>query len=362
MRKLPFILTSLLLTICMVAAEESAQDLNKAIYQHFAAKDYPAALTACRELIKLEPDSNEAHYNLACALARNDDKDGALASLAKSVELGFSDADHIGEDDDLASLHSDARFDAAVKKAREKEKGGDYEKGAEIPGVKTVENYPDGGLRYRVRMSENAEEKPNRLIVWLHPSGGSMNRQIESMAPLFVKHGYALLVVTKKQWMGWMGPESEKLINKTLPNAAKIKGIDASKPILMGFSAGGQAALELYFDKPAIFGGLVLDAAYPLDMEKRQQGKNEIHALPKDEAVQKVPMFVLVGDKDGGSQVWKNAEPAWREAGVPLTIRYVPNGVHQWLFGKSQVADLEEWLTQIADGKLPADPAPKKTD
>lgn len=362
MRTLPAVILTFSLASGFAVGEDDPAQLTKKVYQDFENKDYAGAVADCRELVKLRPESNAAHYNLACALARNNDKDGALTSLAKSVELGFSDANHIGDDDDLVSLHSDARFDEAVKKAREKEKTGGYEKGAEIEGVKTVENFPDGGLRYRVRMSENAEAKPNRLIIWLHPSGGSMNQVIERMAPLFVKHGFALMVVTRKQWIGWSGEEAEKLIDKTLPDVAKIKGIDASKPILMGFSAGGQTALELYFDKPQTFGALVLDAAYPLDMEKYQQGKAEVHPLPKDESIKKVPMFVLVGEKDNGAQLWKNVEPAWREAGVPLTIRYVPNGIHQWLFGKSQVADLEEWLTQIADGKLPTDPAPKKAE
>jgi tetratricopeptide (TPR) repeat protein len=217
------VLLCLCLSLGFCFAEDDPATLNKQIYQHFANKDYAAAVTACRELVKLQPESNEAQYNLACALARTDDKDGALSSLAKSVELGFSDADHMGEDDDLVSLHTDARFDEAVKKAREKEKSGEFEKGEELEGVKTVENLPDGGLRYRLRMSPTAEEKPNRLIVWLHPSGGSMNQVVEKMAPLLIKHGFALLVITRKQWMGWTGPEAEKLINKTLPDVAKIK-------------------------------------------------------------------------------------------------------------------------------------------
>src|SRR5436190_673454 len=122
MRKLLSTAVCLAIAVCLASAEENAEGLSKQIYQHFANKDYKAAVTACQELIKLQPDSNEAHYNLACALARNDDKDGALTSLAKSIELGYSDADHMGEDDDLASLHSEARFDEAMKKAREKEK------------------------------------------------------------------------------------------------------------------------------------------------------------------------------------------------------------------------------------------------
>ena len=50
-------------------------------------------------------------------------------------------------------------------------------------------------------------EKPNKLIVWLHPSAGQdsagMNDTVEAMAPMFLKHGYALVMFTQKNYMGW---------------------------------------------------------------------------------------------------------------------------------------------------------------
>jgi predicted esterase len=336
-------------------ADAGAQQLQKELYEHFAKKDYAAAANSCRKLLELNPKSADANYNLACALARSGDSDGALTSLDKSVEFGFSDVAHMNEDDDLASIRADARFAATIEKARAAEKNGSYEKSAEIAGTKIVENYPDGGLRYRLRMSPNETAQPLRLIVWLHPSGGSMNNVVENLSPLLIQHGYALLVVTKKQWMGWTGPEGEQLLNKTLPDVAKIKGINAEKPILMGFSAGGQAALMMWQDNPSKFGGLILDAAYPLDMAQYAQGKRAVMPLPKDESIKKMPILALVGEKDQGSQLWQKIEPDWHAAGIPLTLRIVPNGVHQWLFGKAQVEELATWLDQVAEGKLPAD-------
>ena len=144
-------------------------------------------------------------------------------------------------------------------------------------------------------MSEDATPlKPNRLVIWLHPSGGSMNNAAESLAPQLAKQGYALLVMTKKNWMGWNGEDAGKLMNKTLPEIAKIPGINAVKPILLGYSAGGQIALQLWEQNGAKFGGLVLDAAYPIDMAKYAKGQAAPIDLPKDVATRKVPMFVLV--------------------------------------------------------------------
>ena len=76
-------------------------------------------------------------------------------------------------------------------------------------------------------------------------------------------------------------------------------------------------------------------------------------------AVKTVPFYVLVGDQDGGSRVWREAEKPWREKGVPLTVEYVPGGRHQWLVGEAQLARILEWL-----GKLPgpdaASPPPEE--
>jgi hypothetical protein len=355
LRFVRFALSVTVIAAACASAQANEHELQQQIAQLFAKKDYAAAADVCRKQVEANPKSNDGYYNLACALARMGKKDDALDSLAKSIDNGYADAGHMKEDDDLATLHDEKRFIELAEKAGAAQKNADYEHGGEIPGTKIVENFPDGGLRYRIRMNPDESAKPSRLIVWLHPSGGSMNNVIESLSPMFVKHGFALLVVTRKQWMGWTGPEGDQLLNKTLPDVAKIKGIDARRPILMGFSAGGQAALQMWESNPGAFGGLVLDAAYPLDMEKYMHGQRVVMTLPKNEKIKETPIFTIVGEKDGGSEIWKKCEADWRTAGIPLTTRYVPNGVHQWLFGKSQLPDLESWLAQIAEGKLPKD-------
>jgi hypothetical protein len=116
-------------------------------------------------------------------------------------------------------------------------------------------------------------------------------------------------------------------------------------------------ALELWYADPLRWGGLVLDAAYPVKM---QNGKFVPRDLPENEAIQKVPFFVLVGDKDGGSGLWKSLTPKWREGKVPLTIRHIEGRKHEWLFGKAEVTLLLQWLDDIATGKLPQDAADEK--
>ena len=180
--------------------------------------------------------------------------DAAIADLAKAVENGFDDPSHMDVDEDLASIRKDKRFAdlLATAKLNERAGGGKYEKGEDIAGVKTVEGFPEGGLRYRIRIPKDATaEKPAKLMIWLHPSGGSMNAQIEKMAPEFAAHGYALMVFSQKQFMGWTNEEADALVNKTLPALKAYKEIDRERPVLLGYSAGGQLALKLWQDHPA---------------------------------------------------------------------------------------------------------------
>lgn len=77
-------------------------------------KDYAGLEAMLRAQISLAPTFVDAHYNLACALAMQGKKDGALTALTQSVALGFADAKLIESDEDLASLRADPAF-AAVK-------------------------------------------------------------------------------------------------------------------------------------------------------------------------------------------------------------------------------------------------------
>ena len=195
----------------------------------------------------------------------------------------------------------DPRFAAVVKQAEENERKalGAAEKAADIAGVRTIENEVEGGLRYRLRISPTArKEKPQRLIVWLHPSGGSMNNVVEQLSPRLNRHGYALLVFTRKSFAGWSGDDIPKL-ERTLQALATIDGLDVRQPLLLGYSAGGQMAMILWRQGLERWGGLVLDAAYPIDPSVVPPS---VLPPPKtDKAARQTPVLVLVGTRDGGA-------------------------------------------------------------
>ncbi len=325
-------------------------ELDDQLHPLFAARKYAEAEKLCRKLIALLPDRFEAYYNLACAQAQLGKKNDALATLAAAVEKGFSDPEHMKRDPDLEAIREDKRFEPLVEKASTNADAGlafPYDAPRDVPGVKTVEHIVPGGLPYRLRMNPKASaDNPDRLIVWLHPSGGYANVFVEPLAPRFIKHGYALLVLTRKNPAGWTGEDLTRL-DATLRHVGTIEGIDASRPLLMGFSAGGQAALYLWARNPAAWEGLILDAAYPIDTEALAEGRAAPMNIPDDPAIKKTPILAFIGTRDSGARLWQAVKDDWTEAGVPLTIHEVPGKGHEWLFDAPRLKLLDVRLGSL---------------
>jgi predicted esterase len=212
-----------------------------------------------------------------------------------------------------------------------------------------ISRAPEGGLAYRLHVAPvTAGESNNgtsRLAIWMHPSGGrSFNAQAESLAPLFGKYGFSLVVPIEKDFRGWTLEDARKLLAVTIPDVATLEGIDARRPLLIGFSSGGQVALEFWMTKPELYGGLILDAAFPV--EKRGDG-HVVLAPPKNPAIKQVPILAFVGALDASAIVWQEAEEPWLRAGVPLTVRMIPDRGHDWLIEGSELELLDGWLAEL---------------
>jgi len=77
---------------------------------------YHEGLEIDRRLAAMRPKDPIAHYNLACSYSLVHKRKEALASLRKSITLGYCDVAHIATDGDLAWLHEDRSFHRLIRR------------------------------------------------------------------------------------------------------------------------------------------------------------------------------------------------------------------------------------------------------
>jgi tetratricopeptide (TPR) repeat protein len=77
-------------------------------------------LVVDEKLVSICPTDPTAHYNLACRYALLKQRDKALTTLRKAVDLGYRDVEFMQEDHDLDSIRKDPRFRKLVRELKEK--------------------------------------------------------------------------------------------------------------------------------------------------------------------------------------------------------------------------------------------------
>nr|MCU0874252.1 hypothetical protein [Pirellulaceae bacterium] len=88
--------------------------------KQLADKEYATAAQTLVELSEARPTMPHLWYNLACARARQDKADEAMQALTQAVSVGWSDATHILDDDDLTTLRQREDFQKLVKSLQAK--------------------------------------------------------------------------------------------------------------------------------------------------------------------------------------------------------------------------------------------------
>jgi Flp pilus assembly protein TadD len=81
-------------------------------------RDLARAELACRKSLELGPEQAVSHYNMATLHLLRGDRDAALASLTRDVELGDRDAAYLEEDPVFAPLHTEGRFREILNRMR----------------------------------------------------------------------------------------------------------------------------------------------------------------------------------------------------------------------------------------------------
>ena len=78
------------------------------------------ASVQARKALELRPSDPNIHYNAACTYGLMNKKAEALATLHKTIELGYSNWDWIKRDTDLVCLHGDPEFERLVSEGHSK--------------------------------------------------------------------------------------------------------------------------------------------------------------------------------------------------------------------------------------------------
>jgi tetratricopeptide (TPR) repeat protein len=121
-------------TLLAVLAERPQLDFELEFYERLLAllPDFAEALRAQasnlttkgmlkeglkvdQKLVQLRPGDATAHYNLACRYALLKQRDMALSTLRRAVELGYRDFRYMLQDRDLDSVRRDPRFKQLVR-------------------------------------------------------------------------------------------------------------------------------------------------------------------------------------------------------------------------------------------------------
>lgn len=209
---------------------------------------------------------------------------------------------------------------------------------ADRDGLRAVQGVTRG-MGWRLWVDPSAKA-PQRVAVWLHPHGEAGRDLVGPLAPVFARHGYALLEPLSETNDVWTGVEANIVFGDVLPAAAAAGHADPQGPLVLGWSAGGQLALHLWRMAPDALGGVVVVGTTP----ELVPG-----TWPDRARLEGTAILSLVGADERGAADWVRALPAWKEHGVPVTLSIVPGRGHEWLLaGPDEVALLDAWLAALA--------------
>lgn len=320
------------------------QPIDPDLLASMQAQDWPAVVKGCEAQLARQPHNGEVIYQLACALARLGRAPEAVATLDQARRNSFGDGDRAFVDPDLQSLHGRPDFEAVLARMRQLPIGGGapLEPVDAVPGERAIDGDGTGMLHYRLLLPLDADAAhPYRLVVWMHPSGGSCDALLERLAPDLARHHCCVVLFPKKQYVGWSMQE-RRALPATIAALARQPGVDARAPILMCFSAGGQAALLLWNELPKVWGGLILDASYPIDIAAQQRGQRVLMQVSPEALAARTPILALIGADDGNLAFWTAALEHWTKQRITLVT--VPHAGHQFLFVGPYWAKTLAWL------------------
>jgi hypothetical protein len=324
------------------------QRLYQRAFQAFRSGDDDEILRASLEWTRCAPGNCEAAYDLACALARNAKRTTALDELERAADLRYDDPGWMEQDEDLALLRDDPRYERVLAQMHGNARsggGGPIDVADPMPGFRVVEGFVEGGLHFRVRLPDDATaDAPCRLVVWMHPPNNLDNDFAEELAPALATRHFCLMLPTQKR-LEWRKLDATRLL-ATLPEARKVAGVRDAPPVLLGFGGGGEMALELWRQDPGRFGGVAVISAFPLDEDAYEKGRYVLFSPPDDPARRHVPLYAIVTDANGLAPIWRQTTSKWPD--VPVTSVVVHRPLWDFLLDdRNEQPVFLDWLGAI---------------
>ncbi len=291
--------------------------------QAYNAKDYQKSAALYRTAIGAQ-DHADYRYNLACCLALSGDAERALEELGKSIDMGFSYADHMVEDPDLASLRADARFSSLVARAQvlQKAEQGRQAKFAALPPAKEVFALP-------VPATEAGDRK-FRLIVALHGVGDNPAHFFGALKDWARQSGFALLAISGSRALTdagnayrWTMPGDADRVHNIVAKVVDTQPIDRARVYMLGFSQGGVMVYFVAFNHPDTYAGII-------SMSGALQSEHFAPGVVAAAAA-KLPVAIIHGEQDTAMPfaLGRAAETLVRDAHGEV-ILYPFTGGHQF--------------------------------
>jgi predicted esterase len=190
-----------------------------------------------------------------------------------------------------------------------------------------------------------ADEKPS-LLVWLHPAGAAANQLVVPWQPQLAELGYALMLPRTTQPNTWRREDVKALV-AFIDHAVANHGVDASKVVLLGYSAGGQVACHVAMRHADRVAGVVAMSGLPTRSLRDQRA-----LMPPEKHKDSLAYFLLVGEDEARlTSASQAAQMQMLVAGFSVRVRVVQGAGHA--FHDSERGAVLEWLKTVRAGKRP---------
>lgn len=244
-------------TLCGVLLAGRPAPAKDDLAKAFAAADWPRAVRLARVAVESRPADPRAHYNLACALSRSGDTEGAIAALQAGAERGFAFVATLLADTDLDAIRSHPSYPAVLDLVR-KNNAAALETFRKKAVDAKVLLFPPPGDRVR----------PAPLVVALHGFGGNAAsfatvwRDVAGEAGAFLAVPQALDAAAGGGFSWGVVEQGEHLVLRAIEKARGEYPIDPKRIVVAGFSQGGGTAFTVALRHPELVTGAIPIAGF----------------------------------------------------------------------------------------------------